>query len=79
MRQKSGPRKPAAKQVAKDIRHASRKHHSAKDRIRFVLDSLHGKDSIAAICRREAIAESLYNLQDAAMQMSSEIAHLQVA
>jgi transposase len=60
MRQKSGPQKPAAEQVIKDIRRATRKHHSAEDKIRIVLDGLRGEDSIAAICRREGIGESLY-------------------
>jgi transposase len=44
----------------KDIRRATRKHHSAEDKIRIVLEGLRGEDSIAAICRREGIAESLY-------------------
>lgn len=60
MRQRSGPQKPAAEQVIKDICRATRKHHSAEDNIRIVLDGLRGEDSIAAICRRERIAESLY-------------------
>lgn len=60
MRQKSGPQKPAAEQVIKDISCATRKHHSAEDKIRIVLDGLRGQDSIAVICRREGIAESLY-------------------
>jgi transposase len=60
MRQKSGPQKPAAEQVIKDIRRATRKHHSAEDKIRIVLEGLRGEDSIAALCRREGIAESLY-------------------
>ena len=60
MRQKSGPQTSAAEQVIKDIRRATRKHHSAEDKIRIVLEGLRGEDSIAAICRREGIAESLY-------------------
>jgi transposase-like protein len=44
----------------KDIRRATRKHHSAEDKIRIVLEGLRGEDSIAALCRREGIAESLY-------------------
>jgi transposase len=36
------------------------KHHSAEDKIRTVLDGLRDEDSIAALCRREGIAESLY-------------------
>jgi len=60
MKQKAGPQKPAAEQVIKDIRRATRKHHSAEDKIRIVLDGLRGEESIAALCRRESIAESLY-------------------
>jgi len=60
MKQKAGPQKPAAEQVIKDIRRATRKHHSAEDKIRIVLEGLRGEDSIAALCRREGIAESLY-------------------
>ena len=52
--------KPSAEQVVRDIRRATRKHHSAEDKIRIVLDGLRGEDSIAALCRREGIAESLY-------------------
>jgi len=59
MKQKAGPQKPAAEQVIKDIRRATRKHHSAADKIRIVLDGLRGEESIAALCRRESIAESL--------------------
>jgi transposase len=60
MKQKTGPQKPAAEQVIKDIRRATRKHHSAEDKIRIVLEGLRGEESIAALCRREGIAESLY-------------------
>lgn len=60
MKQKAGPQKPAAEHVIKDIRRATRKHHSAEDKIRIVLEGLRGEESIAALCRREGIAESLY-------------------
>jgi transposase len=60
MRQKTGPQTSAAEQVIRDIRRATRKHHSAEDKIRIVLEGLRGEDSIAALCRREGIAESLY-------------------
>jgi transposase len=46
--------------VAKDIRRATRRHFSAEDKIRIVLDGLRGEDSIAEICRKEGIAQSLY-------------------
>jgi len=44
----------------KDIRRATRKHYSAEDKIRIVLDGLRGEDSIAELCRREGIAQSMY-------------------
>jgi transposase-like protein len=39
-----------------DIRRQTRRHVSARDEIRIVLESLRGDDSIAALCRREDIA-----------------------
>jgi len=46
--------------VVKDIRRATRRHFSAEDKIRMVLDGLRGEDSIAELCRKESIAQSLY-------------------
>lgn len=60
MRQKSGTGKAPAEQVIKDIRRATRKQYSAEEKIRIVLEGLRGEESIAALCRREVIAESLY-------------------
>lgn len=59
-RQKSETTKTTSEQVVKDIRRATRKHHSAEEKIRIVLDGLRGEYSIAELCRREGIAESLY-------------------
>jgi len=42
-----------------DLTSATRKHHSAEDKIRIVLEELRGEDSIAALCGRETIAESI--------------------
>jgi transposase len=54
------PTKRPAEQVVKDIRRATRRHFSAEDKIRIVLDGLRGDDSIAELCRKEGIAQSLY-------------------
>ena len=54
------PRKTPAEQVVRDIRRVTRKQHSAEDKIRVVLEGLRGEESIAALCRREGIAGSLY-------------------
>ncbi|AQZ54358.1 Transposase (plasmid) [Martelella mediterranea DSM 17316] len=60
MRQKSGQQKPSADKAIKDIRRSTRKSYSAEEKIRIVLEGLRGEDSIAALCRREGIAESMY-------------------
>src|SRR5262245_35891984 len=49
-----------SEQVVKDIRRATRKQYSAEEKIRIVLDGLRGESSIAELCRREGIVESLY-------------------
>jgi transposase len=60
MRQKSGPVKESAEKVVKDIRRATRRHFSAEDKIRIVLEGLRGEDSIVELCRREGIVQNLY-------------------
>ena len=60
MRQKSAPARAPAEQVVKDIRRATRRHFSAEDKIRIVLEGLRGDESIAELCRREGIATSMY-------------------
>jgi len=53
------PESPSERLV-KSIRRATRKRHSSEEKIRIVLDGLRGESSIAELCRREGIAESLY-------------------
>ena len=60
MRQKSVHAKSRSERPVKNIRRFTRKRHSAEDKIRIVLDGLRGEASIAELCRREGIAESLY-------------------
>ena len=59
---KSAPKsaKKPAEAVVKDIRRATRRHFSAEDKIRIVLEGLRGDDSIAELCRREGIAQGVY-------------------
>ena len=59
MRQKSGPVKESAEKVVKDIRRAKRRHFSAEDKIRIVLEGLRGEESIVELCRREGIVQNL--------------------
>ena len=44
----------------RDIPRATRKQYAAEEKIRIVLDGLRGEASIAELCRREGIAESMY-------------------
>jgi transposase-like protein len=50
----------SSERTVKDIRRGTRKQYSAEEKIRIVLDGLRGEHSIAELCRREGIAESLY-------------------
>ena len=60
MRQKPRPAKEPAEVVVKEIRRATRKHYSAEEKIRIVLEGLRGEDSIAELCRREGIPPNVY-------------------
>ena len=60
MRKKPGTKQSHGEKVVKDIRRVTRKQYSAEEKIRIVLDGLKGEDSIAELCRREGIAQSLY-------------------
>jgi transposase len=60
MRTKTPSFKEPAERVLKDIRRATRRHYSAEDKIRIVLEGLRGENSIAELCRREGIAQSMY-------------------
>ena len=60
MKQKSSSSKDAAEKLVRTIRRKTAKRYSAEETIRIVLAGLRGEESIAALCRREAISESLY-------------------
>ena len=60
MRQKSNFTPASSETLVRNIRRATRKHHAAEEKIRIVLDGLRGETSIAELCRREGIAESMY-------------------
>lgn len=52
--------KASAQAVVKDIRRQTRARPSSEDKIRIVLEGLRGEESIAELCRRENIAQSVY-------------------
>ena len=53
-------KKDSTEKAIRDIRRATRRQYSAEEKIRIVLEGLRGEESIAALCRREGIATSLY-------------------
>jgi transposase len=59
MKQRPAGRSSSSEQVIKDIKRKTRKQYGAKKKIRIVLDGQRGEDSIAELCRREGIAQSL--------------------
>jgi len=55
MNQKKGPEK-----VVREIKRKTRRKFTAEEKNRIILEGLRGKESIAAICRREGIHANLY-------------------
>ena len=52
--------KDSAEKTVRDIRRRTRRHYSAEEKIRIVLEGLRGEDSIAELCRREGINANVY-------------------
>lgn len=50
----------SVEKTVRDIRRATRREHSAEEKIRIVLEGLRGEDSIAELCRREGINTNIY-------------------
>ena len=57
---KRDQQKSSAEKTVRDIRRATRRHYSAEEKIRIVLEGLRGEDSIAELCRREGINTNVY-------------------
>ena len=53
-------RKKNAKSVIKDIKQQTRKLFNAEEKIRIVIEGFRGEDTIASICRKYGINDSLY-------------------
>ena len=60
MNKKTVGSKDAADKLVQNIRRRTSRKYSAEAKIRIVLAGLRGEESIAALCRREGIAQSLY-------------------
>ena len=53
-------KKSSAEKTIRDIRRATRRHYSAEDKIRIVLEGLRGEDTMAELCRREGLNSNVY-------------------
>src|SRR3977135_1920016 len=60
MRQASKRVPDSAEETVRDIRRATRRHHSAEEKIRIVREGLRGEGSIAELCRKEGLNQNLY-------------------
>lgn len=53
-------KKGSSEAVVRDIKRKTRRQHNTEEKIRIVLEGLRGEETIAELCRREGIAQSLY-------------------
>ena len=53
-------KKESAQTTVRRIRRKTRKKYSAEDKIRIVIEGLRGELSVAELCRKEGISQSLY-------------------
>jgi len=52
--------KSSAENTIRNIRRNSRRKYSGEEKIRIVLEGLRGEESVAELCRREGISQSVY-------------------
>lgn len=50
----------SAEATIRDIKRKTRRKYNAEEKSRIVIEGLRGEETIAELCRREGIAESLY-------------------
>ncbi len=60
MKQKSVGSRSSSEKLVRTIKRKTRRQYGAEEKIRIVLDGLRGEMSIAELCRREGLAESMY-------------------
>ena len=53
-------KKTTVASTVRNIRRKSRKRYSGEEKIRIVLEGLRGEETVAELCRREGISESVY-------------------
>ena len=58
----TGKKVSSAEETVRNIRRKTRRKYSGEEKIRIVLEGLRGEITVAELCRREGISESLYLL-----------------
>ena len=53
-------KKASAESAVRTIRRKTRKKYSAEDKIRILIEGLRGEATVAELCRKEGISQSLY-------------------
>ena len=53
-------KKSSAESTVRNIRRQTRKQYNAEDKIRIVVEGLRGEQTIAELCRKEGLNQSLY-------------------
>ena len=53
--------KSTAENTIRNIRRNSRRKYSGEEKIRIVLEGLRGEETVAELCRREGIPQSVYS------------------
>ena len=53
-------KKESAEETIKTIRRHTRRQYSAEEKIRIVIAGMRGEETVAELCRREGISQSLY-------------------
>ena len=53
-------KKSSAESTVRNIRRNTRKKYNTEDKIRIVVEGLRGETTVAELCRREGISQSLY-------------------
>jgi transposase len=53
-------RKKSASSLISELKRKTRRSYSSEEKIRIIIDGIRGEESIAELCRREGIAQTLY-------------------
>ena len=54
------PKKKSASSLISELKRKTRRTYSSEEKIRIIIDGIRGETSVAELCRREGIAQTLY-------------------